>query len=156
VITWEFFHKRAANHYSAPLVSRILALSSSSLSPLRSLASSRAPYLHHLYTINTLCVCVCVCVCVRARACVLQSDLDSYRTTPAAETATVRHKRLDTTTAVIPIYEYTLYTQFHSIRDWFLKFSDCSCDWQMGKKRSGLQVRTMMMVTHKKSSRPAR
>jgi hypothetical protein len=62
------------------------------------------------------------------------SDLDSYRTTPAAETATVRHKSLDTATPVIPIYEYTIYTQFLSIRDWFLKFSECSCDWQMGKK----------------------
>ena len=52
------------------------------------------------------------------------------------------------------IYEYTLYTQCLSIRDWLLKFSDCSCDWQMGKKRSELKVLTMMMVTHKK--RPAR
>ena len=85
------------------------------------------------------------------------SDLDSYRTTPAAETSSVRHSVIvDTTTPVIPIYEYTLYTQFLSIRDWFLKFSDYSCDWQMGKKRSGLDVRTMMMVTHKKSMRPAR
>ena len=49
------------------------------------------------------------------------SDLDSYRTTPAAETSSVRHSVIvDTTTPVIPIYEYTLYTQFLSIRDWFL------------------------------------
>jgi hypothetical protein len=33
------------------------------------------------------------------------------------------------------LYTYTLYTQCFSIRDWLLRFSDCSCDWQMGKKK---------------------
>jgi hypothetical protein len=33
------------------------------------------------------------------------------------------------------LYTYTLYTQCLSIREWLLKFSDCSCDWQMGKKK---------------------
>jgi hypothetical protein len=37
---------------------------------------------------------------------------------------------------------HTLYTQCLSIslsRDWLLMFSDCSCDWQMGKKNGRVQ-----------------
>ena len=33
----------------------------------------------------------------------------------------------------------TLYTQCLSIRDSLPKFSDCSCDWQMGKKKGRVQ-----------------
>ena len=32
----------------------------------------------------------------------------------------------------------TLNPQCLSIRDWLFLFSDCSCDWQMGKKKGGL------------------
>jgi hypothetical protein len=65
------------------------------------------------------------------------SDLDNYRTTPG------RRQLLSAIDSVIRpllsiyiyILEHTLYTQCLSIRDRLPRFSDCSCDWQMGKKR---------------------